>query len=130
MTKEQIVSVEIRELDIALPGEDEIFVRERPIETLVRRIEEMKLSPERVADLFEADVELVKASLAEEIYCPYDLLVQMLYLVGYELVAIPDQLEWRSQNGHHYYRERCVYCGSNMYDVDIYGPAECDVTSV
>lgn len=130
MTKEQIVSVEIRELDIALPGEDEIFVRERPIETLVRRIEEMKLSPERVADLFEADVELVKASLAEEIYCPQELLFQMLYLVGYELVAIPDQLEWRSQNGHHYYRERCVYCGSNMYDVDIYGPAECDVTSV
>lgn len=105
-------------------------MRERPIETLVRRLEELKLSPERVAELLDAELEVVKASLAEEIYCPQELLFQMLYLVGYELVAIPDQIEWRSQNGHHYYRERCVYCGSNMYDVDIYGPAECDVTSV
>lgn len=130
MTKEQIANVEVRELDIALPGDEALFVRERPIETLVRRLEELKLSPERVAELLDAELEVVKASLAEEIYCPQELLFQMLYLVGYELVAIPDQIEWRSQNGHHYYRERCVYCGSNMYDVDIYGPAECDVTSI
>lgn len=128
MTKEQIANVEVRELDIALPGDEALFVRERPIETLVRRLEELKLSPERVAELLDAELEVVKASLAEEIYCPQELLFQMLYLVGYELVAIPDQIDWRSQGGHHYYRERCVYCGSNMYDVDIYGPASCDST--
>jgi hypothetical protein len=125
MTEQRTVKVEIRELNIALPQEEEFFVRERPIETVARKLEELKLSPERVAEILDADLQVVKDSLAEEIYCPEDLLLHMLNLVGYELVAIKDQIEWRAQDGHHYYGERCVYCGSNMYDVGMYGPPEC-----
>lgn len=126
MIKERNSMVKVREVNIALPGDDDLFLKERPIETLNRELAAMKLSPRRVAELIEKDAELVENALAEKIYCPEELLFLMLNLVGYELVAVPDELQWRKSGGHHYYRERCVYCSGNTYDIAMYGPKVCD----
>lgn len=122
------VELEVNEINLADPNEEDFFVRERPIEAVARRLKELSITQEQVSDLLQQPLETVRGSLEEEIHCPQDLLYSMLNLVGLELVAVKDQLQWHGSDGHWYYGERCVYCGLNTYDVMIYGPEFCEVT--
>jgi hypothetical protein len=105
-------------------GEGSYWRRESLIESVVRRLSELKISREQVAQSLEftfpnMTVDRLNEILNEEERPTSQEMNFILGFVGLELVAIPisaDMESIRSVNGHWYWGERCQYCGTNIYD--------------
>jgi len=122
------IQAEVFEIPI-YPNTDRVFyVRERPIEAIGRRLKELGLSYEDVANTLypRVPLETITRVLDEEEYSTIQLTADLLALVGLEEVAIRSQHPWQDgRGGHWYHGERCVYCRVNYYDAMLYGPEEC-----
>lgn len=120
-------AVEIYEAKLDVDTKEPIFVRERPIESITRRLKELGLTPATMAEhlIGETEAHIIQV-LEEEEDATRQLLAEMLNFVGLELVTVRTTHQWQDElGGHWYHGEGCVYCGSNVYDTMLYGPENC-----
>jgi len=116
------------EQDAGDQAANDIMMRERPTETIIRRLDELQLSRQQMAKglYFRGlDITRINTILDEEDYPTIEELYVLLDYVAMELVAIPDNIRNRGQDGHWYHGERCQYCGVNIYDAYLYAPGPC-----
>ncbi len=104
---------------------EDMLVRERPVESIRRRLRELKLTQAKVAQATGISEKHINQILTEAYYGSLPTLYALLDYVGLEMVAIPDQIKWRGVAGHWYHGERCEYCGINQYDAIMYEPGWC-----
>jgi hypothetical protein len=120
----RIVKHEVREIPLvpeASSVDDALYIVERPIETVARRLNELQLSTDDFARVLNESSEDIQDMLDEEIPVADHLLYTMFDVVGIELVAVrsPSHPHKDDQGGHWCHGERCVYCGVNYYDADL-----------
>lgn len=127
MDKTRKASAEIYEIPVYPSTEEVFYVRERPIEAISRRLEELGLTVTQLAFDLEEDATHVRLVLDEEIRGSEELMGKMLFYTGLEAVAVK-RTYLTGFGGHWPYRERCVYCGSNTYDLAAYGPEVCSAS--
>lgn len=124
MHEPRVVKHDVHELPLVPDAdtvEEALYIIERPIETIARRLNELQLSVEDFARVLDENVEDVQDMLEEEVRIPENLLYTMFDVVGVELVAVrrPQHPHKNDQGGHWCHGERCVYCGINYYDADL-----------
>lgn len=124
MHEARVVKHDVHELPLVPDAdtvEDALYIFERPIETIARRLDELQLSVEDFARVLDESAEDVQDMLDEEIRIPDNLLYTMLDVIGVELVAVrrTSHPHKNDQGGHWCHGERCIYCGINYYDADL-----------
>lgn len=124
MHESRVVKHDVYELPLVPEADtvdDALYIFERPIETVARRLKELQLSTEDFARVLNESAEDIEDMLDEEIRVPENLLYTMFDVVGVELVAIrrAPHPHKDDQGGHWCHGERCVYCGVNYYDADL-----------
>lgn len=125
MLEPRKIQAEIYELPLYPEQEDSMYLSERPIEAIPRRLRELGLTRAIMASHLNTTEEHISEVLDEEIYPPLQLMAEMLSFVGLEVVAIRSIGPQDGFGGHWYFGERCVYCGVNTYDTMLYGPETC-----
>lgn len=120
----KVVQLDVHEVPLfpaARTVEDAFYVRERPIEAVSRRLNELKLSVDDFARVLHEDPKLVLDVLDEVVAPSNQLFYSMLDVVGLDLVAVRSlPVAYKDDRGGHWcYRERCIYCGVNYYDADL-----------
>lgn len=120
-------SVKVCFEDISSEGDEPLLVHEYFMDTVRRKlVDELKLSYEKIAYLISVfrdepwraeevrDVLEVRASPDRELES------NLFRLAGLELVAVKSMNEHITEGGHHYFAERCVFCGVNYIDNGLY----------
>jgi transcriptional regulator with XRE-family HTH domain len=103
---------------------DYMMVRERPIESVRRRLSELGITQKQMARTLGISERHVSMALTETAEVSHKLLFSMLAYVGMEMVAIPS-LSRFDQDGHWFFGERCQYCNVNMYDLTYNSDTTC-----
>lgn len=130
----KISPVDARFENISSDEEEPLFVYEHPMDTVRHKlVDEMKLSYERIADLISTyqdkawSATEVRQVLEFEAYPSREMQGYLLSVAGLELIAVKSLNEHITEGGHHYFAERCVFCGVNYYDNAMYdNNAPCD----
>lgn len=130
----RVSNVAVRFEDISRERDSSLFVYEHFMDTVRRKlVDEMKLSYDRIAELISVyqesawSGEEVREVLEVEKHPSRTMEGYLLALAGLELVAVASTNEHINEGGHHYFAERCVFCGVNYYDNGIYdNGAPCD----
>jgi transcriptional regulator with XRE-family HTH domain len=100
---------------------DYMLVRERPIESVRRRLKELALPQKKMAEVIGISERHLSMALSETTEISRQTLYAMLDYVGMQEVAVEsDNIALHDRDGHWYYGERCQYCGVNVYDNDMY----------
>jgi hypothetical protein len=126
--------MEVHELPLFPRRKDPLYIVERPIQAISRRLKELHLTPAQALShldyhLEELTEDDLRSMLAEEITTPDKVLHTLLSFVGLELAAVRTALTHQEDSlngGHWFFGERCIYCNWNTYDIAIYdGPEYC-----